>query len=227
MDKISIGIATVPSRVWLLYKVIESVYNQVDEINVYLNNYCDCKIPQFLQQEKIKYEFWNNTYWDAWKFFNVPKWYFFSIDDDIIYPKDYILYWISKIEDYKRKAVVWYHWAIFDEHIDTYYNSRKVLHFKKWLEYDTKVHILWTGTTGFHTDTIEFNYTDCRIKNMADIRLWKKCQELWIPMICLARPNWYLIELPADDTIYNDWKNKDAVQTWIVKTVDNRQLFNI
>ena len=51
-DTVFVGLASIPSRVESLEKVINSLLGQADEIGVYLNNYED--VPAFLKHPRIR-----------------------------------------------------------------------------------------------------------------------------------------------------------------------------
>jgi len=75
------NIATLPEREKQLIKTVESLYNQVDKINIYLNNYT--KIPDWCLDVKIRTRMTANV-GDQGKFMFNERGYYFSCDDDII-----------------------------------------------------------------------------------------------------------------------------------------------
>ena len=96
---IRVQIASLPERVEMLRKTVESLRPQVDEIFVGLNNYGIT--PDFLKEGEFAH--FDNSRGDAVKFYNVEKFrgYFFSCDDDLIYPLDYVKKLIAAIKKYK------------------------------------------------------------------------------------------------------------------------------
>lgn len=224
MPRVYVGMASVVGRERELKDAVESLYDQVDVMYVYLNNYTF--IPDFLERPKI--EIFTSQYHgdmgDAGKFFKVQDCdgYFFSCDDDLIYPSDYVVSTIHKIELYERKSVVTYHGAILNElPIKSYYNDRKQLHFKKEQHNDITVHIGGTGVTAFHTDTIKVKYADFPIANMADIWMGVLCQEQNIPIRCLSRSFGWIKMSPFTNntkTIYSKFKLDDSPQTNIINS---------
>ena len=98
-DLVTVSVASVPRREKLLEKTVASILPQTDILNVFLNNYEH--IPDFLKHEKIHIaqsqdfeDFAVNS-----KFFcaEYVKLYHFIIDEDILYPKNYIEYCIDSI----------------------------------------------------------------------------------------------------------------------------------
>ncbi len=88
--KISFNIATYPPREANLKQVIEAIYPQADVIRVYLNEYDH--IPDFLQGNKFEIAIDLKNIKDTGKFYWAEtlknEWYF-TIDDDILYPPTY------------------------------------------------------------------------------------------------------------------------------------------
>jgi len=81
------NIATLPAREIQLARTVKSLYNQVDYINIWLNDYD--KVPSWLSDSKISTQLSNNI-GDMGKFLFKIDGYYFSCDDDIIYPPDYV-----------------------------------------------------------------------------------------------------------------------------------------
>jgi len=181
------GMAALPSREKSLKICVDSLIGQVDRIGVYLNGWD--RVPDFLVSDKIEVvrsqEFGDHG--DAGKFYWIDGFegYYFSCDDDIRYPDDYVSRTVSKIEEYGRKAVVGYHGSNILEGFRDYYDrsSRKVHMFSKELQEDTQVHILGTGTVGFHTSTIRVRFSDFEFPNMADSFLARLGQEQQVPFV--------------------------------------------
>lgn len=186
-EKVFAGLAALPTREESLRICIESLIGQVDGIGVYLNGWD--YIPKFLMDEKISVARSQDhgDRGDAGKFYWIDGFegYYFSCDDDIRYPRDYVSRTIEAIEHYGRKAVVGFHGSKILEGFSDYYekNSRKVYMFSKEVEEDTQVHILGTGTIGFHTSSIDVRLSDFEFPNMADVFMARLGQEQLVPFI--------------------------------------------
>ena len=96
-----------------------------------------------------------------------------TVDDDIIYPKDYIQRLLEAICRYEGKAIVGYHGAILPrEPIESwtqYLHQRSVYWFRDELAKDQPVHILGTGTMAYHTNLITFDWESFDYERMADL----------------------------------------------------------
>ena len=194
MDTITASLATIPSRVVPLEEMFYSIIEQVDCLQVYLNGFEDKQIPQFLlKNNKVKLyrsqeeEFGDRG--DAGKFFNVQNihgWHFVT-DDDIHFPKDYVVSMINKCEQYDRKYIIGCHggdWSKFPVN-DAYKDRKNMSHYKKTevLE-DYFVHFLATNTMCFHDNTIQMEDVYFELPNMGDIFAAKLAQEKHVGMIC-------------------------------------------
>lgn len=235
-DPVYVGIASIPERVEQLEQVINSLIDQVDFIFVYLNNYS--YIPSFLNHEKIQAILgtaYAGDIGDAGKFWfadTLHNVYYFSCDDDIIYPPDYVDVTVSAIEKTHRKAIVSYHGAILNPTpIENYYKDRIQCHFMIAQEKDVYVHVGGTGVMAYHTDLLKLDViVDFPEKNMADIWVGLKAQELKIPIICLKHEYKWLkmcMGIEKEKTIYGSKKNHD-IQTkvvnenvWIINLLNN------
>ena len=198
-----VSIASVPSREPSLRNVVGSLLHQAGRINVYLNGYAET--PEYLDHPKLvvarSQEY--GDVGDAGKFFwlGSDADYYLTCDDDILYPPDYVARTIAAIERYGRRAVIGWHGALLDEPFSDYYATRTILSFYRECKFDTPVHVLGTGATGFHVSTLEIAFPDFHAPNMADIWLAAKGQRAGVPFIVCAHQANELrpLEQPADD----------------------------
>ena len=102
------AIATMPERLHLLEKVILSLRSQVDIIQVYLNNFET--IPTFLaSEEALLSRDALGDIGDAGKFFWFDKEeydYYLTVDDDLLYPENYVSTLIHEFEKRHKKAII-------------------------------------------------------------------------------------------------------------------------
>lgn len=102
---ITAKIASIPERISQLELTVNFFLNHVDKLEVYLNNYPI--VPVFLKRPEIQIftSQENGDRGDVGKFYQVEsaRGYIFTIDDDLIYPPDYISTMIKKIDHYERK----------------------------------------------------------------------------------------------------------------------------
>jgi len=235
MSHIIVGIASVSNRFNNLKNTLSSLYEQVDEIHIFLNNYKGKY--SWMQRPKITvYESKDHgDHGDAGKFFFAGKkaGYFFTCDDDLIYPKDYVKKTIEKIEFYKREAIVTYHGRIFRmDNIKSYYRDRNELyHCLNEVKIDKDVHFGGTGVMAFHSDTcnITKEVLPLYYKNMADIHIGIYAQKNKIQIKALAhKGGWIKAQKVQRDkeNIYMNHRLNDFTQTQLVNNLGGLKIWS-
>ncbi|KTD59276.1 hypothetical protein [Legionella shakespearei] len=222
---ITVKIASIPERISQLEVTIENFLKKVDEIQVYLNNYSS--IPSFLNHKKICV-FTSQEYGDIGdigKFYQIEQQngYILTIDDDLIYPPDYVDSMVRKIDFYQRKTLICVHGNILPKQkLTSYYKDKQGVHFEKELESDIKVDVPGTGTLGFHTDHIKISREIFLSPNMTDIWLAIYAKENDISIISMKRSKDWLIQARGEAfqrSIYQKSFQKDTYQTSVVNNV--------
>ena len=185
------GMASMQSREALLKRTITSVYDQFDEIAIYLNDYDH--IPSFLKRDKIKV--WLGALYgdlgDGGKFFqsHQAQGYYFGLDDDILYPSDYAAKMVEKINEYEFRALLCVQGNdLPQKKMSSYYADKTGHYFEAEQSQDHEVHIPGTGTVAFHTDFFKLHYGQFLLPNMTDLWLGSLALSQDIPIICVARP---------------------------------------
>lgn len=214
MTKIFANIASIPERRNQLIKTVESIYNQVDVINLYLNNYTE---NPFLNDKKINVVFGDNSTGDAGKFFFLgsSKGYYFTMDDDIIYPENYVK---EMINNYNG-GVITYHGRSFPRFpIRSYYNSAtKRHHCMNKVLHDDIVQVGGTGVMMFHTEKVKINYEMFKFPNMADVFVSAYCRVNKIEIKCLKHKKGFIkYQDVGKNTIFDKYSRNDYIQTAII-----------
>lgn len=220
------NICSIPEREALLKQVLESISSQVDRINVYLDKYD--AIPDFVRNchpdVKIYLSSSHPGLRDNGKFLgfkeNMDDCYYFTMDDDIIYPPDYVERMVQGIESYSRRVVVGLHGVLLPEQPNGYFTGfRKVHSFNRELESDCLVNNLGTGTVAFHSSLMRgLDISHFKEPGMADLYFSVFCKNRYIPMIALARPNEWLKDLQSPNTsLYHEFKSVDVAQSQLVQ----------
>jgi len=201
------GLASIPSREKSLELTVNSLLPQADQVCVYLNDYEG--VPDFLNRPKIVVERSQNhgDIGDAGKFWWSDKvsGYYFSCDDDIVYPANYVQFLLEKINAYDKKAVVGFHGVyLVQQNFQDYYKSRIVFHNQAHNPYNLFVHILGTGALCFYTENFPITPKAFKTKNMADIWFGRFGQKLKFPFICVDHPEKFLklTDINNKDTIW-------------------------
>ncbi|TDD73009.1 FkbM family methyltransferase [Jiangella aurantiaca] len=225
-DIVRAGLASIPERVEGLKHVVEKLYDQVDELYVYLNRFDEA--PAFLRGDSRIRVFTGDDLGDRGKFRFVDGFhgYFISVDDDIDYPGFYVDHLIDGIERYGRRAAVGWHGSIVKDGFEDYYNeaSRRVFSFRFNRPEDVPVHILGTGCAAFHTDALSLSFFDFPKPNMADVFFALKGQEQSVPFVVLAHQKGWArpLELEDDRSISTESMAKSGHGAFDVRAQTNR-----
>ncbi len=212
-NKIIIGIASIKVRRNSLQETISSLRNQTLKPNlivIYLNDYLESEVPKFLKKTGIHVYTGdvNGDRGDAGKFFKVSDFkdcYYFSCDDDLKYPENYIRYMIHGIEKYGRQKIVALHGSVLKGIVKNFFRDRNLISFKRDLKSIKSVHLSGTGLTAFHTDAIKLDISDFKEPNMADIWLGVVAQRQNVGMIVLPHKRRWVGVLPktVEGSIFN------------------------
>ncbi|QDT44047.1 Glycosyl transferase family 2 [Gimesia alba] len=219
-----ICMAAIPRRIYALEKTIESLIDQADYLKIYLNQFQH--VPDFLKHDKIELIFGDNSRKGSTKFFWADKvqGYILTVDDDLIYPSDYVEVMCSAID--KHKCLVGAHGNILKPgKIDRYYKDRTVLDARKEVKEDTFVDILGTGTIGFHTDDIKMSMADMDLPDMEDIAIFKLSYNHSYTKVVVAHPEgWFQSSTHQNDLgLYGDAVLDDSLETEVINAHKNHR----
>jgi len=134
--QVVVGIATTGKRVESLARTIESLKNQVDVIHVYDNS-----IESVDLTDNGKFRFL--------ELYDEPI-YYFSCDDDIVYPHNYIKETILSIEHHQ--CIVSYHGRILRALDVSYYQGHSAFSCLGHYPQTKRIDVAGTGVCGFRTD---------------------------------------------------------------------------
>jgi hypothetical protein len=145
----SIIIATYPARFSNLLRTLKSLEGQSDVIRICLNEYThipdelqkyECVIPVKNLTDNGKFLFWNEA----------ENAYYFSCEDDITYPHDYVARTVSLINRYD--TIVTYHGRRLKGLNLNYYRGHKFHHCKDFNSIIQPIDVCGTGVTAFNTN---------------------------------------------------------------------------
>ena len=219
--KVVAAMATLPIREPILKESVSSLLPQVDRLFVYLNQYET--IPQVLQHPKISVAF-SRDYGDRgtvgkfWWVGKVGTDYYFTVDDDLCYPDDYVERLCSAIDREDGPVVVGVHGIRFLEPVDSYFRDRKVWYFGENLNSPTHVHALGTGTCAFRPNQFDIRVDDFDTNFMADIWLAVAAKKRTVPMLCVERQRGWLKEISRVPgvSLYQRYRQDDTAHTDLI-----------
>jgi len=205
-SKIVVSIATLPEREKMLMRTIASLIEQCDVLQVQLNNYKE--IPEWIIQDKIIATLTDNSIRDAFKFYNIEEYkntYFFTCDDDLIYPKDYVNNMIKWIDKMNKSCIVSHHGRSLKSYpITSYYKESSFrvscLHDNN---YDILLEYPGTGVSAFHTDTITVNLDMFKNSTNADVWFGLQAKKQNVPVLALKHKAGYFGYQHPVDTLFD------------------------
>ncbi|MDI9246701.1 hypothetical protein [Marinobacter sp. CHS3-4] len=206
-----------PNRREMLEKTIESLYSQVDVINLCLNDY---EADPFADDPKINTILADNSLGDAGKFLFQEQvdGYYLTCDDDIVYPPTYVKDITQKVDEY---GVVTFNGRIFKSFpIKSFYKDKaKKYRYGRNERKTLKVQFGGTGVMAFDTRFFSIPISEFKRKNMADI--WVGCfaRKNGYPIWHLAHKEGYLTSQKTEGSIYEAEQDKDAYQTAVINEV--------
>ncbi|MFA5234192.1 MAG: glycosyltransferase family A protein [Sulfurimonas sp.] len=232
-ERIYIGIATIPEREESLKDTIDSIINQCDELHIYCNKWNN--IPNFLINDKIviydsnKLE--SDDLGDVGKFYGLQNkiGYCFTIDDDLIYDKNYVTKMIKGLKKYNNPVTL--HGKIFKEPpIESYHRGSIIINCRcqDIVENDIPIQIAGSGVLAWHSDMIDINIDDFYYKNMSDIFISIFMHKKGLMIWCLEHKARFIIESEKIDETKSIWtlnNMNDERQTKLIN--DNYKYFNL
>ncbi len=217
-----LGIASIATRASSLRTTLQSLYTQVDKAVIYLNDYDEVPIwaSDFNRVEFILGSKALGDLGDKAKFYALnylePNTYFFSADDDILYPPNYVEYTSQWLKYTQGSCLISYHGRSFKKQptppitASTYYSQTTVHHFNHALRTPQFVHFGGTGVMAFDSSTIKLALSDIgEARNMADIWVGTYAQSHKHPILLPPhKSNWLRQNPLANSTtsIFNSTK---------------------
>lgn len=208
--KITANIATMPSRLNELKQTLDSLEGQFDEIRIYLNEFTN--IPKWLKNDYTIATGDNLT--DNGKFYFLQftqDEYYFTLDDDIIYPPTYARDMVAKIKEHK--TIVTQHGRILIQKDVSYYAGHEFFHCANDQYEEKLIDVPGTGVTAFDTryfkPTEIFNSVN---KCMSDIVFGLEAKKSGKKIMILPHKVGYIRPLLVEDSIYKKHRNNELVQ---------------
>jgi len=218
-DRITIGIASIPSREASLQKVIDRFSNpgkgrRIPDINVYLDGYQGA--PGYLYAPHIQvFRSKPESLADAGKFVEVPTTgIYLSCDDDIEYPANYLTRITAGLK--KHGGIVTFHGSILRRPFRSYYASRTLYRAIGDVANDTRVDVPGTGVMAFRCEDFRPEPKWFEWKLMTDIWIGIYAHKQGLPVTCLAHKAGWL-QSGAYKGIYEHFRGRDGKQTTLCR----------
>lgn len=204
------NMATFPARRDIIIDVIQSIYQQVDLINICLNEFSS--IPRELAKfHNLNPVIPQTDYKDVGKFIHQidRNASYILVDDDIIYPSDYVSklkYFYEKFEN--LNVVVGTHGVIYTDIYNGSFKSRKVFSFRQSLDKVRVVNQLGTGTVYLKGHQLpSLSYMDGS-QQYVDVRFSRYLYENDISLLCIPRESNWQKEISVENSIFSSFTKK-------------------
>ena len=185
-------IATMPSRAPGFQKVLAAIRPQVDHVFVYLDGY-DAP-PGFLhgmdgvsvQRAEDLGDLHASSRMLCLQRLPSPA-VVVVVDDDILYPPDYVDTLAGMLHHMEGRAIVGVHGRIFLPPHESYVRDAMVLHFNNGLEKPCHVHELGVGTCAFVSSALDVDPRQWDRYDMNDITIALEAQRRGLARVAVAR----------------------------------------
>lgn len=202
------AMASFPARRNSLKAVLERIVPQLDELRLYLNDYEE--VPEFVHDPKIRVTLGRTADGDLrdnGKFYDLlteDDAYIFTLDDDLVYPDDYVSRMIHYIEMLGRSSVVGVHGVIFPENDFTELAQREVFLFKE-KRSGHFVDLLGTGTAAWHNSSLRPELNEFGSRGVCDLWFALAAAKRNIPMFSVPREaNWLREQTRHEFSLYKE-----------------------
>jgi hypothetical protein len=224
--KITANFATYKPREEALKKAVASIIDQVDEVRIHFNGYDVFEVPMYFQNMEKVFFSCLTDYTDNAKFepldceiFDTSSEYYFSCDDDIIYPCDYVEKTIDNIKKYG--IIISYHGRKLQGLNRNYYRGHKSFRCLDEVSEDTLIDVCGTGVTAF--DTRYFHpkgiATDPRHR-MSDLLFSLEASKQKKSIGCCSHKKGWIKDISHKENIYNtESRNPSGVQEEIANEI--------
>lgn len=191
------AIATMPSRAETFQKVLAAIGPQVDHVFVYLDGY-DTP-PGFLrgidrvsvQRAEDLGDLHASSRFLCLQQLSAPT-VVAMVDDDIIYPGNYVESLVAVLAEARGRAVVGVHGRIFIPPHLSYVTDAMELHFGRGLTRHCSVHEVGVGTCAFVSNVLDVDPRRWDRCDMNDITIATEAQRRGLPRIAVTRESGWL-----------------------------------
>jgi len=212
------GMATMPSRVDSLEFSINSILPQVDQLFLFLDRFDTPYISGDPRVTILRSEIFGDLRANG-KLMGLnmagPDAYYFCVDDDIIYPPDYVSRMTQFLISNDNKLVAGVHGSTLKPEFKNYLTDRHLFHRAHAVDQATRVHIAGTCTTAFHTSALLFDVRQWETTNMVDLNFALECKKRKLPIVSIPREEGWIqcVSENQPDSIFAALKKDDSVQT--------------
>lgn len=212
--------ATFPGREDIAPVAMESILSQVDYLVVFLNEYDS--IPSYIQRLSkpervipvlspgVNLKALGKTFaLDAFQSCIV-----FSLDDDLLYPFNYVERMHHLLHTLQYQVVVCSHSSVLNWPLNNYYDRTKKFPHSKALFKPKFCNIAGSGHIAFHTDTLRASFWDFFPLIMVDLQFAFLSKEQRVPMVAIPRGDGWLTEIAEQSGLFEVMKYRFDGRTY-------------
>jgi len=202
---VAYSLASIRERVNNLRLIIPVIIRQCDRL--YVNLVGHNQFPDELINNNIEvYEKQMTGSQVRFLDYHKDRDYYFTIDDDILYPDNYTEYMLSKMNQYQNKAICCVHGSNIDlTKKKDYYKKKFTSIFHNELTQDKLVMFPGVGTSCFYKGKLELKSMD--IDNISDVYVGLFAAQQRLSIICVSRKEGWLKRL--DEFGKTIWKHNN------------------
>lgn len=182
MTQVWATMATIPERAASCAMAVESLLPQVDRLIISFGHEAG---------DQVKFDCCENA----------SDVYILGVDDDLVYPPDYVERTVAELRQRGNRAVVGYHGFTLDRNGDreqTYQCLGDVPD-------STEVDVIGTGVVGFHSDALPLSREDFPTRNAAMFWVAVKAAKLALPLVVLSHSHrWFPAWVEYQRTMWSE-----------------------
>ncbi len=224
--------ATFPAREKTLTTVLDQLSPQMDMIYIYLNEYK--YIPSCLEAyENVHPVLGIDSYGDLnangkmiYLEYEKNDCYVFTLDDDILFPDDYVVKMVQTIKDMNNKVAVTVHGSIIPDDSSWYYERSDVFGVKRKLELHTAINLVGSGTFAYYNKTIPLEFEKFINNVYVDLHLSLEALKNNIPLLAIKRESGW-IQFIKYDGLWEQFKSELTHHTRILQSHSEWRLMNV
>jgi hypothetical protein len=207
--KVSVNIASQPKRIDTLKQVVECFQNQTvkpDVIRIWWNGEVKPTIDGVYVES-------GDNLTDNGKFaFVRPNEYYFTADDDIHYPSDYIEHTLERLQVYPECVITYHGRKLLGKGL-RYYADHQAYACLGHLAQDEIIDIPGTGVMAFNSNHFHPYVLTYGQNRMADVLIGCEAVRQKVQVVCMAHGFGWLKDISPDGGIYIESRMNDKVQS--------------
>ncbi|MEX0809629.1 MAG: glycosyltransferase [Dongiaceae bacterium] len=212
------GMATMPSRQATVRVAMASILSQVDRLFLFLDRFegeVDIRHPKIVVLRSQEFgDLRANGKLLGLTMCSGPTRYF-TVDDDIRYPPDYVTRMNAQLDALPRETVLGVHGSRLRPPVRSYRDDRESLHRSMLRAEHEPVDVIGTDSAAFDMRALNFDVRRWDSVNMVDLNFAIECAKRGLQRLLATRKRYWVEALSENqpDSIYAKLKQDDSHQT--------------